>query len=100
MPTSIIDISHDFFDEVVKPILQTHFPDELAQAAIGIFGYGSEALRLDDALSSDHHWGLRIDALFPDAIFRGPVLFREPGAGHRRNRICSGWGDGEILGAG
>lgn len=70
MPSSIIDISHDFFDEIVKPILQIHFPNEVEQAAIGIFGYGSEALRLDDALSSDHHWGLRIDALFPDAIFR------------------------------
>lgn len=70
MSDSIIDISHRFFDEIVKPILTQHFPNEFAQAAIGVFGYGSEALRLDDALSSDHHWGLRIDALLPDEIFR------------------------------
>lgn len=70
MSESIIDISHSFFDEIVKPILAEHFPAELEQAAIGIFGYGSEVLRLDDELSSDHHWGLRIDALFPDAVFR------------------------------
>ncbi|MCB0043709.1 MAG: hypothetical protein KDE23_28675, partial [Caldilinea sp.] len=53
----------------MKPILAEHFPDELAVAAIGVFGHGSEALRMDDAYSSDHHWGLRIDALFPHDIF-------------------------------
>ncbi|MEZ4673806.1 MAG: DUF4037 domain-containing protein [Caldilineaceae bacterium] len=69
MNTSIIDISRSFFEEVVKPILQEHFPVETAQTAFGVFGYGSEALRLDDEYSRDHHWGLRIDALMPSAIF-------------------------------
>ncbi|MEZ4556139.1 MAG: DUF4037 domain-containing protein [Caldilineaceae bacterium] len=69
MPESIVDVSHRFFDDIVKPILAEHFPDELAVAAIGVFGHGSEALRMDDAYSSDHHWGLRIDALFPHDIF-------------------------------
>jgi len=67
---SIIDISRDFFQQIVLPILQEHFPAETAQTAFGVFGYGSEALRLDDDLSRDHHWGLRIDALMPDAVFR------------------------------
>ena len=69
MPESIVDVSHRFFDDIVKPILAEHFPDELAVAAIGVFGHGSEALRMDDAYSSDHHWGLRIDALFPHEVF-------------------------------
>ena len=69
IPESIVDISRDFFQEIVKPILAEHFPDELSVAAIGIFGHGSEALRLDDEYSSDHHWGLRIDALFPHAVY-------------------------------
>jgi len=69
MPESIVDISRNFFLEIVKPILSEHFSDELAQAAIGIFGHGSEALRLDDEYSSDHHWGLRIDALFPHDVY-------------------------------
>lgn len=69
MTESIIDISRDFFEEIVKPILQEHFPEETAQTAFGVFGYGSEALRLDDAYSRDHHWGLRIDAMMPEAIF-------------------------------
>jgi hypothetical protein len=66
---SIIDVSRAFFEEVVKPILLEHFPEETAVTAFGIFGYGSEALRLDDEYSRDHHWGLRIDALMPQVVF-------------------------------
>ncbi len=69
MTDSIIDISRAFFEEVVKPILLTHFPAETEQTAFGVFGYGSEALGLDDEYSRDHHWGLRIDALMPDDVF-------------------------------
>ncbi len=70
MSDSIIDISRSFFNEVVYPILDTHFPEETAATAFGVFGYGSEALRLDDQYSRDHHWGLRIDALMPEAVYR------------------------------
>ena len=69
MGESIIDVSHDFFKEIVKPILLEHFPEETSATAFGVFGYGSEALRLDDELSRDHHWGLRIDALMPAEVF-------------------------------
>lgn len=69
MSESIIDVSHDFFEEIVKPILLEHFPEETSIMAFGVFGYGSEALRLDDELSRDHHWGLRIDALMPEEVF-------------------------------
>lgn len=68
MSESIIDISRNFFEQIVKPILLENFPDETAQTAFGVFGYGSEALRLDDEYSSDHHWGLRINALIPDYL--------------------------------
>ncbi len=77
MNRSIIDVSREFFDEIVKPILQADFPEETAQTAFGVFGYGSEALRLDDEYSRDHHWGLRIDALMPEAVFetrRQPIM--------------------------
>ncbi|MEM7034951.1 MAG: DUF4037 domain-containing protein [Chloroflexota bacterium] len=70
MASSIIDISRDFFAQIVKPILEESFPEETAQTAFGIFGYGSEVLRMDDKFSRDHHWGLRIDALMPDAVFQ------------------------------
>jgi hypothetical protein len=67
---SIIDVSRAFFDEVVKPALEREFPGEMAQMVFGVFGYGSEVLRLDDEHSRDHHWGLRINALMPEAMFR------------------------------
>ncbi len=70
MSESIIDASRDFFTEVVKPILTNEFPAETARTAFGVFGYGSEVLGLDDTYSTDHHWGLRINALMPEEIFR------------------------------
>lgn len=79
MPESIIDISHAFFDEIVKPILDREFPDETAQMAVGVFGYGSDVLRVDDSYSRDHHWGIRINALLPDEMFqarRAEILAR------------------------
>ncbi|MCO6453270.1 MAG: DUF4037 domain-containing protein [Caldilineales bacterium] len=71
MSESIIDVSRDFFFEVLKPILESEYPVETSQTAFGVFGYGSEVLRLDDTYSSDHHWGLRINALMPDYLYRG-----------------------------
>ena len=44
-PDTIIDVSRGFFLEVVRPILEREFPEETAQTAFGLFGYGSEALR-------------------------------------------------------
>lgn len=70
MSISVVDVSRDFFDEVVKPMLERECPDETAQTAFGAFGYGSEVLRLDDDYSQDHHWGLRINALMPDDLFQ------------------------------
>ncbi len=68
MSESIIETSRAFFEEVVKPILVTHFPEITAVTAFGLFGYGSEALGLDDEYSRDHHWGVRIDALLPGSV--------------------------------
>jgi hypothetical protein len=69
MNQSTVAVSRDFFLQVVKPILEREFPEETAQTAFGVFGYGSEALYMDDEISRDHHWGLRIDALMPDDMF-------------------------------
>jgi len=69
MGETIIDISRQFFGEIVRPVLEKQFPAETARTAFGIFGYGSDAMRLDDEYSRDHHWGLRIDALMPPEVF-------------------------------
>jgi hypothetical protein len=68
MSESIVDTSRAFFEEVVKPILESHFPEITAVTAFGLFGYGSEALGLDDDYSRDHHWGVRIDGLLPGSV--------------------------------
>jgi hypothetical protein len=66
--SSIREVSGAFFAEVVLPILEREFPEETARGAFGLFGYGSEAYGLDDDLSRDHHWGVRIDGLVPDDV--------------------------------
>lgn len=65
---SIIDESHEFWTEIVAPLLRAHFPAETARMAAGVFGYGSEVLRLDDEYSTDHHFGLRVNILMPQAL--------------------------------
>lgn len=70
MNDSITDVSRQFFEEVVLPLLLQEFPEVAAQTAFGLFGYGSEAYNQDDEYSRDHHWGLRIDALMPDDLFQ------------------------------
>lgn len=67
---SIIKPSHKFFEQIVRPFLKEHFPQEFDQMTCGIFGYGSECLGIDDNISRDHHWGIRIDILMPDEMFR------------------------------
>ena len=66
----IIEESHDFWSEVVLPLLDETHPDETAQMAAGFFGYGSEVLRLDDQYSTDHHFGLRVNVLLPGAVMQ------------------------------
>ena len=76
---SIIDVSHGFFDEYVKPIVAAGFPDEFAAMAFGVWGLGSEALKMDDEYSRDHHWGLRIDAIMPLELLQA-ALAGDPGS--------------------
>ncbi len=68
MTTSILDTSRDFFEQIVRPLLQRHYPDDIERMACGFVGYGSECLEMDDELSRDHHWGLRVDILMPQDV--------------------------------
>jgi Domain of unknown function (DUF4037) len=66
--SGIIPESKTFCEEVVLPLLRQHFPAETNVMALGFFGYGSEVLELDDHFSTDHHFGLRVNALLPHDI--------------------------------
>lgn len=53
-----LQLSERFYSEAVRPLLEQYFPG-LAYAA-ALLGAGSEVLGYDDATSTDHHWGPRV----------------------------------------
>ncbi len=50
-----IDLNRLFFQQVIKPLMDEHFPDVPYSA--GIIGEGSDVLRFDTPQSMDHNWG-------------------------------------------
>ena len=58
-----------FYTEAVRPILDEHFPG-LAYSA-GLMGSGSEVLGFDDAMSTDHDWGPRVQLFVPEEALPG-----------------------------
>lgn len=57
----------DFYREAVRPILDDAFPG-LAHSA-GLIGSGSEVLGFDDEMSTDHHWGPRVQLFVGEADY-------------------------------
>lgn len=50
-----IDLNRLYFQQVVKPLIDSHFPDLRYSAAL--IGEGSDVLRFDNPQSMDHNWG-------------------------------------------
>lgn len=57
-------LARDYHEQVVLPLLQARWPG-LPHAA-GRLGSGSDVLGLDDDVSRDHDWGLRLTLLVED----------------------------------
>lgn len=53
-----LELSRSFYQDAVRPILDSLFPG-LPHAA-GLIDSGSEVLGFDDPMSTDHHWGPRV----------------------------------------
>ncbi|WP_258725488.1 DUF4037 domain-containing protein [Cellulomonas sp. NS3] len=63
MHTDALDLARSYWDTLVEPLVRGRRPG-LALAA-GRLGGGSDVLGLDDAMSQDHDWGLRLTLLVP-----------------------------------
>ncbi|MEM9950418.1 MAG: DUF4037 domain-containing protein [Chloroflexota bacterium] len=57
-----LDLSHAFYRDVIRPILEQH--DTELEYAAGLIGRGSEVLGYDDKMSTDHDWGPSVTLFF------------------------------------
>jgi hypothetical protein len=59
-----LDLSEQFYNDVVKPILSEYFA--AMKYTSGLIGYGSDVLGYDDEISTDHMWGPRLYLFLED----------------------------------
>ncbi len=62
------ELSRQFFEECIAPLIRKAYPGIESQMAAGVFGMGSDAAGLDDELSREHHWGPRCNILLGDSL--------------------------------
>ena len=55
-----IELSKEYYSEILEPSIREFCPDCLNRIAVGLFGDGSQCLGYDDEVSRDHDWGIRV----------------------------------------
>lgn len=60
-------LSRQFFEDEVKPIIESGFPG--LQYSAGLMGEGSEVLGYDTERSTDHDWGPRVQIFLAEADY-------------------------------
>lgn len=63
-----IDLNRMFFQQVIKPLLDEHFPG--LKYSAGILGEGSDVMRFDTPQSMDHNWGPHMRIFLSDDDFK------------------------------
>ncbi len=63
-----LKLSKIFFIEAVKPLLDKYYPT--LQYDASLIGSGSEVLGYDDPISSDHHWGPRLQLFLSEIDYK------------------------------
>lgn len=63
-----IDLNRLFFQQIVKPLIDEHFPGLRYSAAL--MGEGSDVLRFDNPQSMDHNWGPHVRIFLTDHDLR------------------------------
>ena len=93
-----LELCRRFYEEAVRPVLDSHFPG-LPHAA-ALIGHGSDVLGFDDEISMDHDWGPRLQLfLTEEDVAEDPDLAASICAGlatHLPGRFAGfpvGWAD-------
>jgi hypothetical protein len=63
-----LDLNRQFFQQVVKPLMDQHFPG--LRYSAGLVGEGSDVLRFDTPQSMDHNWGPHVRIFLSEADFQ------------------------------
>lgn len=64
-----LELSRQYYTEVIRPFLEERFPEYTASAAAGLVGEGSECFGYDDEWSQDHDWGAAICIWLEDEVY-------------------------------
>ena len=63
-----IDLNRMFFQQVVKPCIDKHFPG--LKYSAGLVGEGSDVMRFDTPTSMDHNWGPHVRIFLSEKDFK------------------------------